>query len=195
MDRAWLAYFPGSPFARMARVLIREWGLRVEEVEYQFPPSQELFEINPLGTVPVLLVDGEATFPTLLVLERLWKLAGRPDAAYGPRRDRQVLLTVLQACDALVSARYQRWAGLGPVGTNHVGYDPAERHLARVGATLAWLGSRRERQVQGRAPELLLTPPQGVRVAVGQGHRSDDQEPYLIRHFLRRPSGVTRIGR
>ena len=129
----------------MARVLIREWGLRVEEVEYPFPPPQELFEINPLGTVPVLLVDGEATFPTLLVLERLWELAGRPDTAYGPRRERQVLLTVLQACDALVSARYQRWAGLGPVGTNHVGYDPAERHLARVGATLAWLGSRRER--------------------------------------------------
>jgi glutathione S-transferase len=139
MEHTWLAYFPGSPFARMARVLVREWRLPVEEVEYSFPPTDALFEINPLGTVPVLVVAGRPIFPTLLVLERLWETAERP-TAYDPGKDRQVLLTALQACEAFVSARYQAWAGLGPVSTNHVGYDPAERHMARVGTTLAWLG-------------------------------------------------------
>ena len=69
-------------------------------------------------------------------------MAGRPRAAYDDARDRQVLVTLLQAGDALVAAYYQRWAGLGPVRPNLIGYDPAERHLGRVWATLAWLEPR-----------------------------------------------------
>ena len=137
-----LAYTPGSPFARMARVWIREWALAVEEVEVGFPPPPEIFAVNPLGQVPVLTVGDEAVFPTLLILERLWSQAGKPEAAYDDVRDRQLLMTILQAGDALVAAFYQRWAGLGPVGPNLIGYDPAERHLARVRATLAWLETR-----------------------------------------------------
>jgi glutathione S-transferase len=52
MDRARLAYFPGSPFARMARVLIEEWALPVDPDEWTFPPPEELFRLNPLGQVP-----------------------------------------------------------------------------------------------------------------------------------------------
>ena len=78
--RARLAYTPGSPFARMARVSIREWALAVEEVEVAFPPPPEIFAVNPLGQVPVLTVGGEAVFPTFLILERLWSMAGRPRA-------------------------------------------------------------------------------------------------------------------
>ena len=141
-DAARLAYTPGSPFARMARVSIREWALAVEEVEVAFPPPPEIFAVNPLGQVPVLTVGGEAVFPTFLILERLWSMAGRPRAAYDGARDRQLLVTLLQAGDALVAAFYQRWAGLGPVGPNRIGYDPAERHLARVRSTLAWLEPR-----------------------------------------------------
>ena len=137
-----LTYTPGSPFARMARVLIREWGLAVEEVEVAFPPPPEIFAVNPLGQVPVLTVGDDAVFPTFLILERLWSMAGSPPAAYDAARDRQLLVTVLQAGDALVAAFYQRWSGLGPVGPNSIGYDPAERHLARVRATLAWLEPR-----------------------------------------------------
>jgi glutathione S-transferase len=142
--RARLAYTPGSPFARMARVSIREWALAVEEVEVAFPPPPEIFAVNPLGQVPVLTVGDEAVFPTLLIIERLWSMAGRPRAAYGGARDRQLLVTLLQAGDAMVAAFYPRWAGLGPVGPNSIGYDPAERHLARVRSTLAWLEPRCE---------------------------------------------------
>ena len=127
-----LLYFPGSPVARMARVLVREWRLPIEEREVRFPPPDELFESNPLGQVPVLVLGDERVFPTLIVLERLWALAGAPASAYAPEGERQLLLTTLQAGDALVAALYQRWAGLGPSGANSIGYDPGARNLARL---------------------------------------------------------------
>jgi glutathione S-transferase len=143
----------------MARVLVREWALQVQEVEYPFPPPPELFELNPLGQVPVLLIEGEAVFPTLLVMERLWAMAGRPEHAYQPERDRQLLLTILQAGDALVAALYQGWAGLEPLGRNHIGYDPADRHLERFRQALAWVGTKLlSRRMEGEVtlPDVAL---------------------------------------
>jgi len=100
-------------------------------------------------------VDGEAVFPTLIILERLWSMAARPGDGYGNGRDRQILLTILSAGDALVAATYQRWAGLGPVGPNTIGYDPAERNLARVRSTLDWLETNPRMSDLGAA----VTPP------------------------------------
>ena len=135
-----LSYFSGSPFARMARVLVLEWALPVKPVEYSFPPGPEMFALNPLGQVPALIRDGEeAVFPTFLVLEALWEMAGRPAAAYDPDRDRLLLMAALQATDAYAAACYQKWAGLGPVGKNSIGFDPAERNRERVGSALDWL--------------------------------------------------------
>ena len=139
--RAELAYFPGSPFARMARVLAREWSLPVDEVEVPFPPPPSLYELSPLGQVPVLSVGSERVFPTLMVLDRLWRMAGAPTSAFTPA-DRQALAVALAAGDALVAALYQSWAGLQPVGENHVGYDPRERNLERYERVLGWLGER-----------------------------------------------------
>ena len=46
----------GSPFARILRVLVREHGVKCEEVEIvEFPPPDTLFDLNPLGQVPVLV--------------------------------------------------------------------------------------------------------------------------------------------
>jgi glutathione S-transferase len=136
-----LIYTPGSPFARMARVLTREWRLPLAEIEVPFPPPEWVFELNPLGQVPALELGEERLFPTLVILERLWALAGSPASAYGPEAERQLLLAILQAGDALVAALYQRWAGLAPSGQNHIGYDPAERHLARFDAALGWIAT------------------------------------------------------
>ncbi len=139
METATLAYFPGSPFARMARILVIEWGLPVTPVQWTFPPSPELFALNPLGQVPALVLpDGTTRAPTLIVLEHLWEMAGSPAAAYDPARDRQTLLTILQAGDAVVASLYQRWAGLGSVGPNLVGYDPGARNLERFENALGW---------------------------------------------------------
>lgn len=139
MTAAELSYFPGSPYARMARVLISEWSLPITPVEWSFPPPDDLFRLNPLGQVPALVEGGKALFPTFLILERLWDMAGRPDDGYRPEDERQMLLTTLQAGDAMVAAFYQDWCGLRPVATNHIGYDLGERHLRRFAGTLDWL--------------------------------------------------------
>ena len=146
---------PARPSRGWRGWLIREWALPVEEVEVGFPPPAEIFAVNPLGQVPVLTVDGEAVFPTLMILERLWSMAGSAGEAYDGARDRQLLLTILSAGDALVAAFYQRWAGLGPVGPNAIGYDPAERNLARVRSTLDWLEANPRMAALGAA----VTPP------------------------------------
>jgi glutathione S-transferase len=138
-----LHFLSGSPFARMARVLLREWSLPVAEVEHGFPLPADWFEQNPLGQVPVLALGGEQIFPTFLILERLWELAGRPAAAYAPATDRQILLTTLQAGDALATAAYIKWTGLESVRPNHIGFDLAPRNYERCYATLAWLAELR----------------------------------------------------
>ncbi|MGR3343549.1 MAG: glutathione S-transferase family protein [Paracoccaceae bacterium] len=142
MSEAQLTYFPGSPFARMARVLVIEWDLPVQPVECEFPPSDELFAENPLGQVPALIFPDRSVFPTLLVLEKLWDMAGQPPAAYAPDFDRQTLMTILQMTDAMVAAFYQGWTGLEPIGENLIGYDPAERNLKRTQFGLDWLDER-----------------------------------------------------
>lgn len=156
MTDATLAYLPGSPFARMARVLVREWSLPVEEVEISFPPPPDWFDVNPLGQVPVLRIGTDAVFPTLLVLERLWDLAGCPEAAYQPGLDRQRLLVTLQAGDAMTAALYQRWTGLRAVAPNHIGYDPAQRNLDRFHRTLTWIEARPREGGEINLPDLAL---------------------------------------
>ena len=50
-----LHYTPGSPFARIIRVLLRELAHDCQEVEIgEFPPSSDYFAVNPLGQVPAL---------------------------------------------------------------------------------------------------------------------------------------------
>lgn len=126
----------------MARVLIRGRNLAVVGAEVPFPPPPDWFDLNPLGRAPVLRHGPEAVFPTLLVLERPWTMAGHPDGAYRPGTDRQSLLVTLQAGDALVAALYQDRTGLRPAAPNHIGYDPAQRNLERFTRTLGWLAAR-----------------------------------------------------
>lgn len=129
-----LYYFAGSPFARMARVLVLEWDLPVIAEALDFPPPEFLFEMNPLGQVPVLrLDDGKCLAPTLVVLENLARRAGVKVPA-----ESQQLLTILQAGDALAAAKYQEWCGLGPVRDNVIGYDPGARNLERFARVLDW---------------------------------------------------------
>lgn len=135
-----LFYFAGSPFARMARVLALEWDLPVTQTELPFPPPEMLFDLTPLGQVPVLKRgEGPPLFPTAIILEHLWQKAGAPSAAFDPERDRQILATIHAMGDALAGAKYQAWSGLGAQGTNRIGFDPAERHYRRFAHVLDWV--------------------------------------------------------
>lgn len=144
-----LLYIDGSPFARMVRVLAREWQVPVSESELEFPLPESHFQIAPLGQVPVLIEEGEAIFPTALIIDRLAQISGRDPG------DRQVLMTLLAWGDTLVSAFYQEWAGLVEGKANDLGFDPAARHLERTGPLLDWVAPRLNSQDPG-VPEIAL---------------------------------------
>jgi glutathione S-transferase len=78
-----LFYAAGSPYARIARVVIRELGLDscVEEVEVTLrDPDSSLLSYNPGGKVPILqLDDGTILNESLLILAFL-------DAQHGGRK-------------------------------------------------------------------------------------------------------------
>lgn len=146
-----LHYIDGSPFARIVRILAREHGVAMHEIEIvEFPPPDRFLEINPLGQVPVLMADGAAHFPTRIAIEvflaRLQKPAqgiAATIARPGSRvKDEQDLAVILAMGDALAAYHYAKWAGIRPVDRNQLGFDPAERNMIRALGTLDWLEKR-----------------------------------------------------
>ncbi|MFZ5677732.1 MAG: glutathione S-transferase family protein [Pseudomonadota bacterium] len=146
-----LYYIDGSPFARIVRILAREHGVEMRENEVvEFPPSDDFLKINPLGQVPVLMADGVAYFPTRIaiaaLLERVADAAEGVAAAIAREdhrsRDEQDLAVILAMGDALAAHHYAKWAGIGPVDRNRLGFDPAERNMLRALRTLDWLEKR-----------------------------------------------------
>ena len=157
-----LHYIDGSPFARILRVLVREHGVQCKELEIvEFPPPDSFLELNPLGQVPVLIDQGIAYFPTRIAIDALLSRApgssgivARSVARSDHRADdEQVLAVILAMGDALAAHHYYRWAGIGPVDRNRLGFDPAERNLVRVYRTLDWLQARMD--ATGFHPDLI----------------------------------------
>ncbi|WP_162914081.1 glutathione S-transferase family protein [Taklimakanibacter lacteus] len=148
-----LHYIDGSPFARIVRVLACEHAVALREVEIgSFPPPERLLDINPLGQVPVLVADGVAYFPTRIAIEALLARVIEPGKGVAttiarrraPARDDQDMAVILAMGDALAAHHYARWAGVGPVAENQLGFDPAQRNMTRALRTLDWLEKRME---------------------------------------------------
>jgi glutathione S-transferase len=149
-----LYYIQGSPFARVARVLLREFEIPcAERLLEEFPPGPAYFDVNPLGQVPAIEDGAERYFPTSVVLSFIVSKAPRPGPSTagvartlfrdGSRQqDEQLLMVLLGMGDMMVAVQYQKWAGLGAVERNRLGYDPAERNMQRVYRTLDWLEQR-----------------------------------------------------
>jgi glutathione S-transferase len=146
-----LHYTPGSPFARIIRVLVRELAINCDEVAIlKFPPPAEYFAVNPLGQVPALETGDGIRFPTRLIIDFLLDSAPGKTTAMAPAvrrhashwQDEQTLVVLLGMGDALAAMKYQQWAGLRPGGENLLGYDPAERHKQRALRSLDWLEQR-----------------------------------------------------
>jgi len=146
-----LHYFDGSPFARIVRVLAREHAVDCKEIEItEFPAPDSFLALNPLGQVPVLVDRGRAYFPTRVVIDVLLSrvrptggvvasAVARPDHRVD---DEQVLAVILAMGDALAAHHYSRWAGVGPIERDRLGFNPAERNMVRVYRTLDWLEAR-----------------------------------------------------
>ncbi len=155
LEPAKLYYVGGSPFARLCRILIDEWHIPVQKVEVSFPLPDDFFEISPVGQVPVLKTVGETIFPTSQVVEQLWAMTEEAkEPFWDPLADRQLLAVVLDIGNFLVAANQQKWAGLESVGTNKLGFDPAERHMVRVGKCLNWIEAQSQTWLKGDEPNV-----------------------------------------
>jgi glutathione S-transferase len=81
-----LFYSPNSPYARKARIIIRELELeqRVKETAVSLPADAKLRAINPLGKIPALLLDdGSVIYDSPVICEYLDELGG---GTFIPRR-------------------------------------------------------------------------------------------------------------
>ena len=140
MESAKLFYVDGSPFARLCRALILDWNLPVEMEEVAFPLTDDFFEENPLGQVPLLKTVGENIFPTLQIAEQLWAMTEEASIpTFDPLADRQIMSVILSMGDMMAAAAYQHWAGLEQTKPSKVGFNPADRNDVRVQKTLDWI--------------------------------------------------------
>ncbi len=96
---------PPSPFARKARVLLRETGLidRVEEVEVSSTPlnsAPEILAANPLGKIPALIrEDGPAIYDSRVITRYLDDVA---NANLYPKGSLYEVLTLEATADAIM---------------------------------------------------------------------------------------------
>jgi glutathione S-transferase len=175
-----LHYIDGSPFARMLRVLIHEHRLDVAMTEIvEFPPSDDLFRLNPMGQVPVLTVAGQPWFPTRVALDRLLEAVDskRPEVASAVcrpahvARDDQTLAVILAMGDALALHHYLDWSGSGETERNRLGFTVKERAMVRVLTTLDWLEARLD--PAGFQPGCMARPAehQGSRCPAGRARQ------------------------
>ncbi|WP_130619133.1 glutathione S-transferase family protein [Dyella amyloliquefaciens] len=112
-----LLYQTHSPYARKVLVMAHEAGLadRLSVVHHETSPTwrnDDVFRLNPLGKVPVLLLDdGTALFDSNVICEYLESLHDRPPLI--PREPLARLLTLrTQAlaqglCDAGIAVRHE----------------------------------------------------------------------------------------
>ena len=68
---------PASPFARKVRIVAHELGLTLEVLDVATANNEELRRINPLGKIPVLVLDdGSALIDSPVICEYLNDIGG-----------------------------------------------------------------------------------------------------------------------
>ncbi len=109
---------PASPFARKARVIVRELKLVIEEIQVPREGLGDGFRaINPLGKIPVLVLDdGSTLFDSPVICEYLNEAGGGrffPGKSLLRENSGHWRALTLQAlgdgiCDAAVARNYER---------------------------------------------------------------------------------------
>ena len=140
-----LLYQTHSPFALKALVFAHEAGLadRIEVIHHETSPTlrnEEIFALNPLGKVPVLITnEGEAIFDSSVICQYLDGLHDSPP---------------LIPVNPIAALRWQALAnGISEAGIlvrwentrrpEHLRYPPlGEGHLAKVAGACAYLEAR-----------------------------------------------------
>ena len=142
-----LWYIDGSPYARIIRATLIEFGLAHEAIELEGFPPMGIAELSPALQVPVLETGGRRMFGSALIREYLHARQdgshtdypaslARPGSHWD---DLQVLTAIQTLTDALVAHFHIRWAGFGSVARNRLGVDPVSREMVRALSLLDWL--------------------------------------------------------
>ncbi|HEY2624776.1 MAG TPA: glutathione S-transferase N-terminal domain-containing protein [Dyella sp.] len=146
-----LLYQTHSPYARKVLVMAYEVGLadRLEVIHHETSPTQrneQVFQLNPLGKVPVLVRDdGTALFDSSVICEYLDSLHAGPKMipAAPKQRWRSLQLQALAQglCEAGISVRHEtvrrpapyRYAAMrdGQIEKLVASYDFLEREWSR----------------------------------------------------------------
>lgn len=102
-----LRFSPSSPFVRKVRIAISLLGLDNDvtmERADTTDPSDSLRKINPLGKIPVLVVDGSAIYDSRVILEYLDERAGGGKLVPREPKRRLDALRLQALCDGILDA-------------------------------------------------------------------------------------------
>lgn len=141
----------GSPFARKVRIVLAELGISVEEdIRPGLRPVEELREINPNLSLPVLIDGATTLFESNLIMDYLFETyasdvrpSGEPPLALAmvrPERrweDSKILATIETFADTMVNVRHFRGEGSTAETSRYMA-----RQEARMNSCLDWLEER-----------------------------------------------------
>ncbi len=104
-----LLHAPNSPYSRKCRVVIREKGLSVEEVVAMPTENpKDLWDANPMGTVPALVGEGgEYYSDSPLICEYLDSLPSGANALFPSGKNRFQTLQLAALGDGIMDAAVQ----------------------------------------------------------------------------------------
>lgn len=145
-----LLYQTHSPYARKVLVMAREAGIaeRLQVIHHETSPTQrndEVFRVNPLGKVPVLILDDDtALFDSNVICEYLDGLHARtpfiPVETHARLRSLRLQALAQGLCEAGISVRHEtvrrperyRYPAMrdGQIGKLVASYDFLEREWA-----------------------------------------------------------------
>lgn len=165
-----LHYIDPSPYARIVRASLIEFGVAHEAVALDYYPPVGVERLSPALQVPVLEIGETRMFGSALIREWVHATHGRevalglsPELTRAGRHwaDAQILTAIETLTDALVVYFHARWAGLDQVGRNRLGGDMIGREMERAVSLLDWLEAEAETPAGFReggvsAPDLAL---------------------------------------
>ncbi len=140
-------YIDGSPYARIIRATLLEFGVEHDAIELPGYPPGGVEEISPALQVPVLETEpGNRLFGSELIRSYVHETHGRagdlapalsrPEARW---HDLQVLTAIQSLTAGLVTYFHFNWANYSVPPENPLGSDPVARELVRADALLDWL--------------------------------------------------------
>ena len=171
-----LYYLPGSPYARITRIVALELGAGCEFIlETEFPPRQ-VAALNPAAQVPTLVDGGRSLFGTRLITEYLVdgygaNAAGEPPfdpVGLRPKarwRDGQIQAALEGLMASIVTRSYLIWTKAEHQPGADIDLDLTAHETDRIQRLLDWLET--EASPEGFLPGVFSLQDMWLIAAIG----------------------------